>query len=142
MWLCVSNCTSESRQSFFSATSQSFRMMKVYKLVTKKIQTLTSLVDQVMSVRHLYCQVFFFLQIYLFMIDIEREWGRDTGGGRSRLHATGTPMWDLIPGLQDRALGQRQVLNRWATQGSPIAKYWVDWCSLISFRESRGAWVA
>ena len=25
---------------------------------------------------------------------------------------------DLIPGLQDRALGQRQALNRCATQGS------------------------
>ena len=41
----------------------------------------------------------------------ERERGRDTGGGRSRLHA-GSPMWDSIPGLQDHALGQRQVLNR------------------------------
>ena len=29
-------------------------------------------------------------------------------------------MWDLIPGLQDRALGQRQALNRCATQGSPV----------------------
>ena len=29
-----------------------------------------------------------------------RERGRDTGRGRSRLHA-GSPMWDLIPGLQD-----------------------------------------
>ena len=28
-------------------------------------------------------------------------------------------MWDLIPGLQDHALGQRQVPNRCATQGSP-----------------------
>ena len=47
------------------------------------------------------------------MIDIERERerGRDTGGGRGRLHA-GSPMWDSIPGLQDHALGQRQVLNR------------------------------
>ena len=27
-------------------------------------------------------------------------------------------MWDLIPGLQDHALGQRQALNHWATQGS------------------------
>ena len=34
----------------------------------------------------------------------ERERGRDTGRGRSRLHA-GSPMWDLIPGLQDQALG-------------------------------------
>ena len=47
------------------------------------------------------------------MIDIERERerGRDTGGGRSRFLA-GSPTWDLIPGLQDHALDQRQVLNR------------------------------
>ena len=49
------------------------------------------------------------------MRDPERERererrGRDTGRGRSRLHA-GNLMWDLIPGLQDHALGQRQVLN-------------------------------
>ena len=30
----------------------------------------------------------------------ERERGRDLGRGRSRFHA-GSPMWDLIPGLQD-----------------------------------------
>ena len=29
-------------------------------------------------------------------------------------------MWDLIPGLQDRVPDQRQALNRWATQGSPV----------------------
>ena len=28
-------------------------------------------------------------------------------------------MWDSIPGLQDQALGQMQVPNRRATQGSP-----------------------
>ena len=54
------------------------------------------------------------------MIVTERERGRDTGRGRSRLHA-GSPMWDSIPGLQDRALGQRQAPNRCATQGSPKA---------------------
>ncbi|CAD7681991.1 unnamed protein product [Nyctereutes procyonoides] len=31
---------------------------------------------------------------------------------------TGSPTWDSIPGLQDCALGQRQALNRCATQGS------------------------
>ena len=31
---------------------------------------------------------------------------------------TGSPMWDLIPGLQDPTLGQRQALNHCATQGS------------------------
>ena len=44
--------------------------------------------------------------IYLFVRDTgrEKERGRGTGRGRSRLHA-GSPMWDLIPGLQDHALG-------------------------------------
>ena len=41
----------------------------------------------------------------------ERERGRDTGRERSRLHA-GSLTWDSIPGLQDLALCQRQVLNR------------------------------
>ena len=58
----------------------------------------------------------FFLKIYLFMRDTER--GKDTGRGRSRLHA-GSPMRDLILSLQDHVLGRRQALNRWATQGSP-----------------------
>ena len=46
------------------------------------------------------------------MKDTEREREReaDTGRGRSRLHA-GSPTWVSIPGLQDHALGQRQVLN-------------------------------
>ena len=38
------------------------------------------------------------------MRDTERERSRDTGRGRSRLHA-GSLMWDSIPGLQDQALG-------------------------------------
>ena len=38
------------------------------------------------------------------MIDMERERGRHTGGGRSRLHA-GSPTWDSNLGLQDQALG-------------------------------------
>ena len=53
------------------------------------------------------------------MRDTER--GRDIGRGRSRLHA-GSPTWDSIPGLQVHAPGQRQALNRWATQGSPQFK--------------------
>ena len=50
----------------------------------------------------------------------DRERGRDTGRGRSRLHA-GSLMWDSNLGLQDRALGQRQAPNRCATQGSPLS---------------------
>ena len=59
----------------------------------------------------------FFLKI-LFIHERHRERGRDTGRERSRLHA-GSPMWDSIPGLQNHALGQRRVPNRWATPGSP-----------------------
>ena len=46
--------------------------------------------------------------IDLFMRDTER--GRDTGRGRSRLHA-GSLMRDSIPGLQDHDLSQRQMLK-------------------------------
>ena len=64
-------------------------------------------------------QEFIFLRFYLFIHERhrERERGRDTGRGRSRLHAR-SPMQDSILGLQDQALGQRQALNLWATQGS------------------------
>ena len=56
---------------------------------------------------------------------IERERGRDTGRGRSRLHARSLT-WDLISGLQDRALGQRQAPNRCATQGSPASLFLIS----------------
>ena len=48
----------------------------------------------------LFLLLFFKDFIYLFMRDTQR----DTGRGRSRLHA-GSPTWDLIPSLQDQALG-------------------------------------
>ena len=53
------------------------------------------------------------------MIVTERE--REAQRHRQRekqAPCTGSPTWDSIPGLQDRALGQRQALNRCATQGS------------------------
>ena len=53
--------------------------------------------------------------IFLFIYESYRQRGR----GRSRLPAR-NPTWDSIPGLQDQALGWRQTLDRWATQGSPI----------------------
>ena len=53
---------------------------------------------------------------------IDREGGREREREAEReagsMHQS--PTWDLIPGLQDRALGQRQALNRSATQGSQI----------------------
>ena len=58
------------------------------------------------------------------------ETQRDRQRHRQRekqLHA-GSRMWDLIPGLQDHALGRRQALNCWAIQGSPTSSF-----SLISW---------
>ena len=60
-----------------------------------------------------------FFNIYLFMIVRERE--RETQRHRQRekqAPCTWSLTWDSIPGLQDRALGQRQEPNRCAAQGS------------------------
>lgn len=70
---------------------------------------------------------FFFLHFYLFMIVTERERERKRQRHRQRekqAPCTRSPTWDSIPGLQDRALGQRQALNRCATQGSPLQVNW------------------
>ena len=45
-----------------------------------------------------------FLRCYLFIHERQRERGRDTSRGRSRLLA-GSLMWNLIPGFQDHTLG-------------------------------------
>ena len=55
------------------------------------------------------------------MIVTERERERERQRHRQRekqAPCTGSPTWDLIPGLQDHALGQRQAPNCCATQGS------------------------
>ena len=66
---------------------------------------------------------YFILNFYLFMIVTERERERQTPRQREKqAPCTGSPTWDSIPGLQDRALGQRQAPNRCATQGSHYFK--------------------
>ena len=58
------------------------------------------------------------------MIVTERERERQRHRQREKqAPCTGSPTWDSIPGLQDRALGQRHALNRCATQGSPEITY-------------------
>ena len=53
------------------------------------------------------------------MIVTERERERERKRQRHKqAPCTGSLTWDPIPGLQDLALGQRQVPNRCATQGS------------------------
>ena len=68
----------------------------------------------------------------------ERERGRDTGGRRSRLHAR-SPTWDSMPGLQDRALGQRQAPNRCATQGSLFFFFKIYFFNLFMIEREREA---
>ena len=60
---------------------------------------------------------FKFLFIYDSLTKRERERQRHRQRER-QVPCTGSPTWDSIPGLQDRALGQRQAPNRCATQGS------------------------
>ena len=49
------------------------------------------------------------------MIQKERQRHRQR---EKQAPCTGSPTWDSILGLQDHTLGQRQALNRCATQGS------------------------
>ena len=56
----------------------------------------------------------------------EREGGRDTGRGRSRLHA-GNLMWDSIPGLQDHTPGCRRRQTS-APLGLPALKFFKMMC--------------
>ncbi|CAD7670708.1 unnamed protein product [Nyctereutes procyonoides] len=69
-----------------------------------------------------------FPAFYIYMYDFsvfflplsQRERERQRHRQREKqAPCTGSPTWDSIPGLQDRALGQRQAPNRCATQGSP-----------------------
>ena len=70
------------------------------------------------------CQIFF-LRFCLFIHENTERESRDTGRGRSRLHG-GSPMWNSILGLQNHALDWRQVLNRWATQRTPICQIFME----------------
>ena len=108
----------------------------------------------------LFCFVFNILFIYSWETQTERERdrGRDTGRGRSRLHA-GRPTWDLIPGLQDYTLGQRQAFNHWVTLGSPTLsiffkfkdvlcniKIWLDvlyfiWQTYLASKNNLKSWL-
>ena len=81
--------------------------------------------------------------LFIYSWETQRERGRDTGRGRSKLHA-GSPMWDSIPGLQDHTLGWRQVLNHQVTQASFSIRFLTclrdigvgSWCGLAP-----GGWI-
>ena len=71
------------------------------------------------------------------MRDTERKSGRDTGRGRSRLHA-GSSMQDSIPGPWGHALSRRQALNCGASQVS-VFRTFIMCSGLTGFRvEKRG----
>ena len=80
-----------------------------------------------------YHSSFFFLGFYILFIyswETHTERGGHIGRGRSRLYA-GSPMWDLIPGLQDHALSRRQMLDHWATQTSLIHLLKMKFCCVL-----------
>ena len=66
------------------------------------------------------------------MIVTERERERQRHRQREKqAPCTGNPTWDSIPGLQDRAPGQRQAPNCCATQGSPDTKILKSWVKTV-----------
>ena len=75
---------------------------------------------------HLLYQSFFFN--FLFIYDSHRERERQRHRQMEKqAPCTGSPTWDSILGLQDHALGQRQVPNRCATQGSRHLRSQMQW---------------
>ena len=65
---------------------------------------------------------------------IERERERQRHRQREKqAPCTASPTWDSIPGLQDRALGQRQAPNRCATQGSLTFIFYVNFQFMYFF---------
>ena len=54
------------------------------------------------------------------MRDTEREGGRDTGRGRSRLHAGSQPNVGLDPWSPGSHPRMKALLNRWATTGAAL----------------------
>ena len=61
----------------------------------------------------------FFNFFFIYDSHTQRERQRQRHRQREKqAPCTGSPTWDSIPGLQGRALGQRQAPNRCATQGS------------------------
>ena len=58
-------------------------------------------------------------KFFFYDSHIQRERERQRHRQREKqAPCTGSPMWDLILGLQDCTLGQRHALNLCATQGS------------------------
>ena len=78
----------------------------------------------------------FFLNLFIHLWETERDREADNRRREKQLHA-GSPMRDSIPGLQDRALGQRQAPNHWATQGSPK----ICWLFFVQSPIQRGQWL-
>ena len=77
---------------------------------------------------------------FLFIYDSHTERERERQRHRQRekqAPCTGSPTWDSIPGLQDRALGQRQALNRCATQGSLFIFFKKDFIYLFERERER-----
>ena len=92
-----------------------FHTVHIYATITKIYQKNTHTLCYT-----LICLFYFFnfflkiLFIYSFMIDTHTQRGRDTGGGRSRLHG-GSPTWDSILGSPGSYPGSKAALNPWAT---------------------------
>ena len=71
----------------------------------------------------------FFFKDFIYH-DRHREKERQRHRQREKQAPCRSPTWDLIPGLQHHALGRRQALNHWATQGSPVESLWNLYFSL------------
>ena len=71
------------------------------------------------------------------MRDKERERGRDTGRGRSRLHA-GSPMWGLDPGSPGLRPGPKARAEPLRHPGIPPLEDFKQESNIMWFRPQKG----
>ena len=70
------------------------------------------------------------LRFYLFIHERQTHTQRQRHRQREKQAPCGNPMQDSILGLQDHALGQRQVINRWATRRPQVTVFQEQSCIL------------
>ena len=77
-------------------------------------------------------RLLFVLKFYLFIHERHTHRERQRHRQREKQAPCRRLMWDSIPGPQDHNLNQRQMLNHWAIQVSPLISLLCCYCNTLT----------